>query len=163
MDVRIATLSPAFSAESPATLAQWERAMRQADSASRLGQLVLSLAAGWQALAIAQHLLDEPPAGRIDDCVAALVVSHHHLADLQVQAGATDLAAEQLCRAHEALMGLLQAGEREAAVQQAAWRHSRETHAGLLHFLGEHGAHPAIARGLRAGCMAFGAGDALTH
>lgn len=147
----------------PPTLAHWERVTRHALVAARLGQVVLALANSWEALAIAQQLVEQPSPTRADDCVAALVVSHHNLADLHLQEGALDAAAGQLCRAHEALMALLQDSDRPTAIQQAAWRHSRETHAGLLGFLTEHGPHPAISRGLHAGCLAFAAGDSLPH
>ncbi len=40
-------------------------------------------------------------------------------------------------------------------MQQAAFRHSRETHAALLSHLSEHGSHPALLNALRAGCMPF--------
>lgn len=144
-----------------ASLVNWQRAMRHASQAARLEQLLMSLSCCCEALAIAQQLVGDPPAGRADDCVAALVVSHHNLADLQLQAGGPDLAAEQLCRAHEALMALLLGSperEPDRELQQAAWRHSRETHAALLAYLTEHGPHPAIARALRAGCLSLTTG-----
>lgn len=43
-------------------------------------------------------------------------------------------------------------------LRQAALRHSRETHAALLAHLQTHGPHPAIARALRAGCLALAVG-----
>ncbi|MDO9405792.1 MAG: DUF2753 family protein [Polaromonas sp.] len=157
MDIQTRQLSTRPAAV-PASLAQWERLMRSAQAAARMEQLVLSLATCWQALAVAQELVIDPPRGRANDCVAALVVSHHNLADMQLEAGGNDLAAEQLSQAHEALMLLLAPATgphdpRHTELQQAAWRHSRETHAGLMRYLAEHGQHPAIARALRVGCM----------
>jgi hypothetical protein len=61
--------------------------MRQALVAARLEQQLQSLAACWQAPALAEQLLNNPADGRADDGVAALAVSHHNLADLQLQSG----------------------------------------------------------------------------
>jgi len=144
------------------SLAHWERTMRRAIGAARLGQTVLALAVFQQALALARELLGAPPPGRADDCVAALVVSHHNLADLQAEAGSNELAAAQLGRAHEALMAIVRDPAQDGAMQRAALRHSRETHAGLLRHLAEHGDHPLITRALRAGCLAIGLGGGAT-
>ena len=168
MDTQIRTAFTTLSA-TPINLGHWERVIRNAQVAARMDQWVLSLAGCREALAIAKHLVATPPPGRADDCVAALVVSHHNLADLQIEAGSPDLAAIQLCLAHEALMSMLQLQSQHGStaahveLQHAAFRHSRETHAALLRFLSEHGAHPAIYQALHAGCLALFAGDAAAR
>lgn len=147
-------------------LQPWHLVMARGVSAARQGQLVLALASYQQALGIARALLAQSTSDlgdRVDDCVAALVVSFHNLADLQADAGGTDLAATQLARAHEMLMRLLCDPSADSVLQQAALRHSRETHAGLLRHLHEHGPHPAIARALRAGCLGLAAGSPTLH
>jgi len=147
-------------------LQPWHAVMARGVSAARQGQLVLALASYQQALGIVRALLRRPSPGlaaRADDCVAALVVSFHNLAELQADAGGSDLAAAQLAGAHEALMRLLCDPTACHALHQAALRHSRETHAGLLRHLGEHGPHPAITRALRAGCLALAAGTSTLH
>ncbi len=136
----------------PATLPQWERAMQRARAAGQMGQMAMALAFEQQALALALRLLQQtPPAGREDDCIAALVVSHLNVADLQVQAAAPDAAARLLCRVHGLLQDLVADGQCGAALRQAALRHGRETHAALLAHVRSHGPHPAIAEALAVG------------
>ncbi|RYX98110.1 MAG: hypothetical protein EOO28_00825 [Comamonadaceae bacterium] len=166
MDLQTRTLFTNVSTPPP-SLAQWDRVMRHAQVAAGMSQGVLALAGSWEALSIAKQLCANPPPGRADDCVAALVVSHHNLADLQLEAGTPDLAAGQLCHAHETLLALMQdtpsGANLPTELRQAAWRHSRETHAGLLRYLAEHGPHPAISRALQAGCLVVFAGVSPTR
>ena len=146
----------AFAGPSPApcqppSLAQWERLTQRGCSALQAGRTELALFSFHQALSIAQDLLLEGPAPpHADDCLAALVVSHHQLADLCANAQLLEQAANHLCRAHGAVMGLLQTPTTCLALQQAAWRHSRETHAELLQYQRRWGPHAGIARLLRA-------------
>ncbi|CAN7573499.1 hypothetical protein LJR066_004030 [Acidovorax sp. LjRoot66] len=134
----------------PATLAHWERTLQRANAALRLDQPVMALAYQQQALVIALRIAQAPPAGREDDCIAALVVSHLNLADLQAEAGALEDCAQLRCSVHAALLGLMADGSRGTALQQAAWRHSRETHAALVRHVQAHGAHPDITAVLAA-------------
>ncbi|MFN9474542.1 hypothetical protein [Acidovorax sp.] len=139
-------------APEPATLAHWERTLQRANAALRMDQPVMALAYQQQALVLALRIVQAPPAGREDDCIAALVVSHLNLADLQAEAGALDESAQLLCSVHATLLGLMADGSRGAALQQAAWRQSRETHAALLRHVQAHGAHPdttAVLAGAR--------------
>lgn len=126
----------------PATLAHWERALQRANAALRMDQPVMALAYQQQALVIALRIAQEPPAGREDDCIAALVVSHLNLADLQAEAGALEECAQLLCSVHATLLGLMADGSQGTALQQATWRHSRESHAALLRHVQTHGPHP---------------------
>lgn len=133
----------------PATLPQWERAMQRARAAGQMGQMAMALAFEQQALALALRLVQQtPPAGREDDCIAALVVSHLNVADLQVQAAEPDAAARLLSSAHGLLQSLMADGRGSVALRQAAWRHGRETHAALFAHVRSHGLHPAIAQAL---------------
>ncbi|MFT3721181.1 hypothetical protein [Pseudorhodoferax sp.] len=138
-------------------LAPWQSVMARGTAAARQGQLLLAMSSFQEALAIARALL-AAPGERCDDCVAALVVSHHNLAEVQADAGGSDLAATQLAQAHETLMRLLCDPAADGALQQAALRHSRETHAALLLHLEANGPHPAISRALRAGCLGLAVG-----
>ena len=139
----------------PATLPLWERTMQRARAAGQMGQMAMALAFEQQALALALRLVQQtPPAGREDDCIAALVVSHLNVADLQVQAAEPDAAARLLGRAHGLLQSLVADGRCGAALRQAAWRHGRETHAALLAHVRSHGPHPAIAQVLAGGGLA---------
>ena len=132
----------------PATLPQWERTMQRARAAGQMGQMAM-------ALALALRLVQQtPPAGREDDCIAALVVSHLNVADLQVQAAEPDAAARLLGRAHGLLQSLVADGRCGAALRQAAWRHGRETHAALLAHVRSHGPDPAITQALAGGGLA---------
>lgn len=160
------THSSSFASPRSDLLQPWHTIMARGVCAARQGQLVLALASYQQALSIVRALLRQPSpdvAERADDCVAALVVSFHNLAELQADAGGSDLAAAQLASAHEMLMRLLCDPTVCSALHQAALRHSRETHAGLLRHLSEYGPHPAIVRALRAGCLALGAGTSTLH
>lgn len=144
----------------------WKLAVRRGMAAARQGQVLLALVSFQQSLGIARELL----AGRVadhhdaaDEHVAALVVSHHNIADLQSESGLHDLAAAHLAEAHEALMRLLCIPGLDPLLRQAALRHSRETHAGLLRHIGEHGDHPCLARALRAGCLVLSAASPTLH
>jgi hypothetical protein len=147
--------SPVVAEASAGGLPAWERLMRRGVDASRRGHLVLAEGLYLQALGIAQPLLEAHGGESADNRVAAFVVTHLNLADLLRDAERTEEAVDHLCTAHRTLMALLRDGQTEPALQQAACRHSRETHAALVAHLSEHGAHPAILAALRAGCMPF--------
>lgn len=154
-------MNPSFSASNvmdpPADggLLAWERLMRRGVDAARCGHLLLAEGLYLQALGVAQPLLDTGCAERADDRIAAFVVTHLNLSDLHRDAERIEDAVAHLCVAHCRLMALLRDPQTEPALQQAACRHSRETHAALVVHLGEHGGHPAILAALRAGCMPF--------
>jgi hypothetical protein len=131
-----------------ASLPLWESHMRQATQAEREQHAAVARAGYEHALAIALQLLDAPPPGRADDCLAALVVSHHNLADLLADSGETDAAALHLCLAHETLLALHLHPGKPASLRRAALHHSRETHLALIRHLARHGPHPRIARTL---------------
>nr|WP_315184973.1 hypothetical protein [uncultured Albidiferax sp.] len=129
----------------PASLTQWEGLVQRGTAAVQAGRPELALFSFHQALAIAQDLLDVPPAELTDDSLAALVVSHHNLADLYAQAGLLEPAAQHLCRAHRRLLAL-----QHNCTHDLAWRHSRETYAALLLHQRAWGPHPDITALLHA-------------
>jgi len=138
-----------------ADLRAWESLMRRSIEAARCGNTALAGHLCAQALLIAEALLGPGHEDlSADDRLAAFVVTHLQFADLHAeQGGDIDAAALYRCRAHQTLMALLRDPQAEPALQQAACRHSRETHAALLLHLIEHGSHPAIVAALHAGCM----------
>ena len=143
-------------AASPAAgLAEWQSLMRRACDAARCGNTALAGHLYQQSLVIAQSLMTHGDGFNADDRLAAFVVTRLNLADLHNDLDEPQAAVAHLCGAHETLMGLVrdQAGDHD--MQQAAFRHSRETHAALLAYLSEHGSHPAVLDALRAGCMPF--------
>jgi len=159
-------VNPAENESSPtieSSLPLWERVMREAVRTSQAAPANVALKAYQQALEIAHRLIGQSPSGRADDCVAALVVSHHNLADLHAELGDIDSAAEHLCRAHETLITLFLDAGRGASLQQAALRHSRETHVALLNHIRAHGPHPLMTRALSAGCLALSRANPIPH
>jgi hypothetical protein len=150
-------------ATSGPSLPQWETLMRQAVHAERNHQTSLARAGYERALTVALQLFDAPPPGRTEDCLAALVVSHHNLADLLAATGDLDTAALHLCHAHEALLALHLNADRPASLRQAALRHSRETHVALIRHIARHGHHPLVTRTLDAARLALHADRSAPH
>src|SRR6187402_1939304 len=160
---RIAPFAEAVTTSHDASLSSWERVMRAALAASRAAQSLAALDGYEQALDIARRLIEEPPEGRAGDCVAAFVVAHHNLADLELERGRMDHAVAHLCAAHETLLKLFVDTTRNPTLQQAALRHSRETHVALLSHIATQGPHPLIARTLELGERAMNAGAPYPH
>lgn len=144
-------------------LSSWEATIREAVGAERDGRIVPALAGYRRALEIARRLIDTPPPSRHDDCVAALVVSWHNLADLLANQGDVERCVENLCHAHEALIALYLDARRDAVLRQAALRHGRETHLALIRHMAQHGEHPRIVRALREGCLALDVDRVVRH
>ncbi len=144
------------------SLSLWETVTRQALASTREGGATPAMPGYERALSIARQLIQAPPSGRAEDCVAALVVSYHNLADFHREYGDVDAAASHLCRAHEALIALFVNDDRPVPLRRAALRHSRETHLALITYVSRHGPHPLITRALRTGCLALNV-DSLTR
>jgi hypothetical protein len=131
------TMSFAAAPQSPAavqpSLLRWEQLTRRANHAAYGGHTALAIFANAQALWVAQALLEERTLqARPDDCLAALVVSHHNLADLYRGVEHTAAAVEHLCTPHLCLLRLLHDEAQPSRVREAASRHLRETRAVLL-------------------------------
>jgi len=131
-------------AAGPGGLARWRRAIVQGNDSFEAGDAPAALAAYRQALDLARGL---PPG--TEDAVAALVVSHHNLARLHEAAGRADEAAGHVCEAHETLCARAADAAAGHGAREAAWRHSRVTHAELLRFLQRHPGHDRASRAAR--------------
>lgn len=155
----IADLAANSSTSTQPSLPLWESLMRRAMHASSDHRS----AAYEHALSIALQLIDAPPPGRDEDCIAALVVSHHNLADLHAELGDANSAARQLCRAHETLCALSLSATRPAPFRHIALRHSRETHVALIRHLARYGPNPRITRTLENASLALHADNTARH
>ncbi len=138
-----------------AGLAEWQSLMQRGCDAARCGNTALAGHLFQQSLVIAQSLMTHGGGFSADDRLAAFVVSRLNLADLHNDLDEPQATVAHLCGAHETLMALVRDPSGDHDMQQAAFRHSRETHAALLAHLNEHGSHPAVLDALRAGCMPF--------
>lgn len=73
-----------------------------------------------------------------DDAIAALVVSHHGVADVLSLAGQLDDAARRLCHIHLLLQQVAGDAGLQPGLCAAAARHSRQTWTELVHFDRQH-------------------------
>ncbi|MDO9438456.1 hypothetical protein [Hydrogenophaga sp.] len=162
MEAKSATAEASASAH---LLGNWETLMREGVQASRGGNAATARRLYLQALDIAQTLLafQACDGSGADNRVAAFVVSHLNLADAYRDADQTPQALAHVCNAHHTLMALMRDAEASPALQQAARRHSRDTHTALLDHLALHGSHPDIEAALRAGCMPYPWPGATLH
>ncbi|MFM0741260.1 hypothetical protein PQQ51_28825 [Paraburkholderia xenovorans] len=163
MHQHLANLASDRSPSKSPTLSLWETTTRQALAGAREASAAAALAAYERALSIAHQLIEAPPAGRAEDCIAALVVSHHNLADWHIERSDPETAVCHLCDAHEALIALFLDTDRDSVVRQAALRHSRETHMALISHVARHGSHPLVTRALRKGCLALNIDSPRQH
>lgn len=110
-----------------ATLESWQRATLVGNRAFNEGDFDTACRVYLYSLSLAQGLVVQfdPQSGRKDDSIAALVVSHHNLADLHLRMGHIELACNQLCAVHYQLLRLsIQAS---GALRRAAHDHLRRT------------------------------------
>lgn len=156
MDTYFAAV-PSLAPSGQPGLSEWKSLARQGMQARRSGNIPGAQGFYLQALHLAQALLQASYGSSCstDDRMAAFVVSHLNLADLHAELDEITTAANWLCKAHQTLMDCLCDPQADAELQQAACRHSRETHAALLAHLAEHGSHPCIVQALHAGCLPF--------
>jgi len=143
------------------SLGDWQRSTLRGNRALGQGSLAEALEHYRAALALAEALQDGP--GEPDTALAALVVSHHNLAELHLRASRpdADLAAAHLCRAHELLHGMLSDARETPERRLAAWRHGRVTYVQLQNFLQR---HPGHARARRAAALLWKhPGETLPH
>lgn len=138
---------PAIGPLSAELMAGWREAMAMGRAQLERGARNAALFHFQRALAQAESLF-----GRWhnhDDATAALVVSHHGVADVLSRAGQLDDAARRLCHIHLLLQQVAGDGGLQPGLCAAAARHSRQTWAELAHFDSQ---HPGDAR-IRA-CLA---------
>jgi len=144
------TRTPQATPSAP-TLRAWEQLAQRARHCMQTGQLECTLAIQVKALQMARRLLASPLLHtHTEHCLAAWVVSHHNIADLLAQRQQLPLAVDFLCDAHRGLVQFAHADDSTSALQQAAWRHLRETHGALLQWQRRHGSTPAMETALRA-------------
>lgn len=122
---------------------QWRRATLEGNQAYESCDFPGALAQYRRALQLADRLWGRPydPGA----AVAALVVSHHNLAQLHERLQQSEAAASHICAAHETLHRKALDPDVAEAWREAAWQHSRVTYAELLAFLRRHPAHPRAA------------------
>lgn len=134
------TLEPIPHPDAQAGLAQWRELTRRANAAFDRRQYAHALRLYRQALQAAVALaagatLAEAP----DDCLAALVVAHHNLSEVQRQRRDTDAALEHLCLAHEALTRIAADPRAHEPERRCALHHLSRTRFALLDWQARHG------------------------
>ncbi|MGL4316433.1 MAG: hypothetical protein ACRCTL_07440 [Pseudomonas sp.] len=122
----------------------WKRTIETGNRCFHGGDWVAAREHYLQALAEVQLLLERW--GDAESVVAAFVISHHNLADLHLQLGQPEEAAENLCASHERLLQVAANARLSPGLRGVALRHSRRTYTELLHFISEYGAYPRTER-----------------
>ncbi|HYG43795.1 MAG TPA: hypothetical protein VEA17_12815 [Bordetella sp.] len=122
----------------------WQRVTVRGNRALERGDAAAALTQYRAALSLADALPGR--AADADTAVAALVVSHHNLAELHQRAGRADLAGAHVCRAHELLHEMATDATLEPDWRSAAWRHGRVTYIELMQFLRRYPGHPRARR-----------------
>ena len=123
---------------------EWKRTIARGNSYFAQGAWVEAREQYLLALGLAAVLFERHP--NAESAVAAWVVSQHNLADLHLQLGQAEAAAEHLCACHERLLVALGDSRLSAQLRQVALQHSGRTYSALLHFIAEHGAYPRTER-----------------
>jgi hypothetical protein len=146
-------------------LAQWRRLTRQGNVAFAADRLDLATLDYTRALQLATTLV----AGTAliaspDDCLAALVVAHHNLADTCERRGDDATALDHLCTAHDALMRIACDTATRDDIRLHAIRHLTEARMALLRWQAVHGACACTAALLSASAhVAFPPFDGARH
>jgi hypothetical protein len=146
-------------------LAQWRRLTRQGNTAFAAGRLDLAALDYTRALQLATTLAAGPAlTATPDDCLAALVVAHHNLADTFERRGDDASALDHLCNAHDALIRIAcDAGTRDD-IRLHAIRHLTEARIALLRWQRAHGQCTRTDALLRASAtVAFPPFDGARH
>ncbi len=127
----------------------WKRTISAGNRCFSCGELIEARELYLQAIAQAQILFERWPIA--DEAVAALVISHHNLADVHLMLGQPEETAEHLCASHERLLSAIGDAGLPDSLRESALRHSRTTYTSLLEFIGEYGAYPRTDRLLGVG------------
>ncbi|WP_415797371.1 hypothetical protein [Comamonas aquatilis] len=134
-----------------ASLRAWEYLAQRARQLAIADKIEYALLIQSQALQLIRRLLCCPILQTHPDrCLDAWVASHHHIAHLLTKRQQLALAANYLCDAHMGLLSLIQPDSPCIAVQQALWRHLRDTHVALLHWQRQHGHSAEVDAALQA-------------
>ncbi|OZI67917.1 DUF2753 family protein [Bordetella genomosp. 1] len=147
--IETATPYPHASASEHATteraIERWQRVTVRGNRAHTRGDRHGALSHYRAALSLADGLygLDSVDP---DPALAALVISHHNLADMFEAQGAPDTAAAHLCLAYEALIHAIEDEGLAHPWRDAAWRHARIALEQLQRFLQRHPGHPRATR-----------------
>lgn len=134
----------------PTPLQAWEQRMQRAQALWQNGEQEFALAQLVQAIPLAHQLLRSPYLTvQPDDYRAAWVVTHLWIAELLAERQQLPAALDYLCDAHTALLGLGDSTE-VSLLQQAAWRHQRETVQALLQWQRQHGPSARVTQLLQS-------------
>ncbi|WP_420224986.1 hypothetical protein [Pigmentiphaga litoralis] len=143
---------------------QWKQAIEAGNEAFTGPEPATALGHYRLALRLAQTLVGDWPDH--DAALAALVVSHHNLADLHRLSNAHEAAITQVCDAHDALQGLIADPLTDLALRQAALRHARQTLHELLRCARTAPTHARLRASLahdRQGLTVVAAAEFPTH
>lgn len=143
---------------------QWKRAIKAGNDAFTSPDPGTALGHYRLALRLAQTLVGDWPDH--DAALAALVVSHHNLADLHRLSNAHEEAITHVCDAHDALQRLIADPDTDLALRQAALRHSRQTLHELLRCARTAPTHARVQASLahaRQGLTVVAAAEFPTH
>ena len=134
----------------PTPLQAWEQRMQRAQALWHHGEPEFALAQLVHAIPLAHQLLRSPYLTvQPDDYLSAWVVTHLWIAELLAERQQLPAALDYLCDAHTALLDLGHHTE-VPLLQQAAWRHQRETLQALLQWQRQHGPTSRVAELLDA-------------
>ncbi|MBV7483577.1 hypothetical protein [Bordetella sp. BOR01] len=122
----------------------WQRVTLRGNRALARGDAAAALTQYRAALSLADALPGR--AADADTAVAALVVSHHNLAELHQRAERADVAGAHVCRAHELLHEMAADTTLDPSWRAAAWRHGRMTYVELMQFLRRYPGHDRARR-----------------
>lgn len=147
---------PALGPLSAELMADWRAAMELGRAQLERGARHAALFHFQRALAQAESLFGRWHSH--DDAIAALVVSHHGVADVLALAGRLDDAAHRLCHIHLLLQQVAGDAGLQPGLSAAAARHGRQTWAELARFDSQ---HPGDAR--VSACLAAKPVEPLTR
>ena len=143
---------------------QWKRAIEAGNEAFTGSAPATALGHYRLALRLAQTLVGDWPDHNA--ALAALVVSHHNLADLHRLSNTHEDAITHVCDAHDALQRLIVDPHIDLALRQAALRHTRQTLHELLRCARTAPLHPRVQASLahdRQGLTLVAAAEFPTH
>lgn len=144
------TLESAVQPQAQTGLAQWRELTHRANAAFDRRQYAQAQRLYRQALLTAAALIAAPAlAAAPDDCLAALVVAHHNLAEAHRRRRDPTAAREHLCLPHEALSRIVADPHAPDPVRRSAIRHLGRTRLALLDWQTNHGACARTQAALR--------------